>query len=142
MIVAIDDFDPVEIGLPRSKSFSFRWEFVFTRSLHRSPDRAARRRNLNQVGRPVDAGILTAAATTGLGTIDARNLPEAHRVLESGRAIGKITPTGFPTAQELHVFEERRHAAGRGSGQLPLPGPDLRIYVSDALWARLRTQTP
>ncbi|MEU5608189.1 zinc-binding dehydrogenase [Streptomyces sparsogenes] len=50
---------------------------------------------LNQIARLVDAGILTTTATTDLGTVNAEHLREAHRVLESGRAIGKITLAGF-----------------------------------------------
>ncbi|MGR6974035.1 zinc-binding alcohol dehydrogenase family protein [Streptomyces cynarae] len=94
-LVAIDDFGPVEIGLLKSKSISFHWEFMFTRSLHQTPDQAVQRHILNQIARLVDAGILTTTATTDLGTINAEHLREAHRVLESGKAIGKITLTGF-----------------------------------------------
>ncbi|MEU5251984.1 zinc-binding alcohol dehydrogenase family protein [Streptomyces longwoodensis] len=94
-IVAIDDFGPVEIGLLKSKSIAFHWEFMFTRSLHRTADRAEQGRILNQVSRLVDSGILTTTATTDLGTVDAAHLREAHRVLESGKAVGKITLTGF-----------------------------------------------
>ncbi len=41
----------------------------------------------------------------------------------AAKAIGKIVLTGLRPAQEFHVFEERRHAAGCGPGQVPLPGP-------------------
>ncbi|MCH0538875.1 zinc-binding alcohol dehydrogenase family protein [Streptomyces sp. MUM 203J] len=94
-IVAIDDFGPVEIGLLKSKSISFHWEFMFTRSLHRTADQAEQGRILDQISRLVDAGILTTTATADLGRISAGHLREAHGVLESGRAIGKITMTGF-----------------------------------------------
>ncbi|UXY32140.1 zinc-binding alcohol dehydrogenase family protein [Streptomyces sp. HUAS TT20] len=94
-LVAIDDFGPVEIGLLKSKSISFQWEFMFTRSLHRTPDQAVQRHILNQIARLADAGIVTTTATTDLGTINAEHLREAHRMLESGRTIGKITLTGF-----------------------------------------------
>ncbi|MGW5330575.1 zinc-binding alcohol dehydrogenase family protein [Streptomyces sp. NPDC004014] len=94
-LVAIDDFGPVEIGLLKSKSISFHWEFMFTRSLHQTPDQAVQRHILNQIARLVDAGIITTTATTDLGTINAEHLREAHRMLESGRTIGKITMTGF-----------------------------------------------
>ncbi|WP_331773425.1 zinc-binding alcohol dehydrogenase family protein (plasmid) [Embleya sp. NBC_00888] len=94
-IVAIDDFGPVEIGLLKSKSISFHWELMFTRSLHRTPDRATQHLILNQVAELVDTGILSTTATRDLGTINATHLREAHRILESGSAIGKITLTGF-----------------------------------------------
>lgn len=94
-VVAIDDFGPVEIGLLKGKSISFHWELMFTRSLHRTPDLAKQHHILTQVARLVDAGILTSTATTDLGPVTAANLREAHRILESGTAIGKITLTGF-----------------------------------------------
>ncbi|NEC34722.1 hypothetical protein [Streptomyces rubrogriseus] len=47
---------------------------------------------MNQVSRLMHAGALT---TTDLGTVAAEHLRETHRVLESGKASGKITLTGF-----------------------------------------------
>nr|WP_320780541.1 zinc-binding alcohol dehydrogenase family protein [Streptomyces sp. CRN 30] len=94
-IVAIDDFDSAEIGLLKSKSISFHWELMFTRSLYGTPDLATQHHILTQIARLVDAGILTTTATTDLGTVNAAHLREAHRVLESGSAVGKITLTGF-----------------------------------------------
>ncbi|MFG2994743.1 zinc-binding alcohol dehydrogenase family protein [Streptomyces sp. NPDC048257] len=94
-IVAIDDFGPVEIGLLKSKSISFHWELMFTRSLYQTPDRARQHHILTRVAGLVDRGALATTATTHLGTVNAAHLREAHRILESGSAIGKITLTGF-----------------------------------------------
>ncbi|MFF2014101.1 hypothetical protein ACFVWY_34250 [Streptomyces sp. NPDC058195] len=63
-----------------------------------TPDRAVQGYVLSRIARLVGAGNLTTPATTDLGTINAQNLREAHRVLESGKAIGKITLNGFPPA--------------------------------------------
>lgn len=68
---------------------------MFTRSLHQTADQEVQGHILNQVARLVDAGILTTTATTDLGTVNAEHLREAHRILESGKAIGKITLSGF-----------------------------------------------
>ncbi|MFI1151196.1 hypothetical protein [Streptomyces sp. NPDC020817] len=43
----------------------------------------------------MDRGVLATTATTDLGTVNAVHLREAHRIPESGSAIGKATPTGF-----------------------------------------------
>ncbi|MCC9310749.1 zinc-binding alcohol dehydrogenase family protein [Kitasatospora sp. RB6PN24] len=94
-IVAIDDFDSLPIGVLKPKSISFHWEFMYTRSMFQTPDQAMQRHILTQVARLVDAGILTTTATTDLGRINAANLREAHRLQESGAAIGKTTLTGF-----------------------------------------------
>lgn len=94
-LVAIDDFGPVEIGLLKSKSISFHWELMFTRSLYRTPDQATQHHILGEIARLVDAGALRTTATRDLGAINAAHLREAHRILESGSAIGKMTLTGF-----------------------------------------------
>ncbi|MGW1716821.1 zinc-binding alcohol dehydrogenase family protein [Streptomyces sp. NPDC002156] len=94
-LVAIDDFGPVEIGLLKPKSISFHWELMFTRSLYRTPDQAAQHHILGEIARLVDAGALRTTATRDLGAINAAHLREAHRILESGSAIGKMTLTGF-----------------------------------------------
>ncbi|MFI2645233.1 zinc-binding alcohol dehydrogenase family protein [Streptomyces sp. NPDC018610] len=94
-IVAIDDFDSLPVGVLKPKSISFHWEFVFTRSLFQTPDQARQGHILSQVARLVDAGILTTTAAKDLGPANAAGLREAHRILESGTAIGKITLTGF-----------------------------------------------
>ncbi|WP_145911344.1 zinc-binding alcohol dehydrogenase family protein [Kitasatospora viridis] len=94
-IVAIDDFDSLPLGLLKPKSISFHWEFMFTRSMFRTPDQAEQHRILSEVARLVEAGRITSTATRDLGPVDAANLRAAHRLLESGRAIGKTTLTGF-----------------------------------------------
>lgn len=94
-IVAVDDFDSLDIGLLKPKSISFHWEFMYTRSLFRTADQADQHRILARVAHLVDAGILATTATQDLGPVNAANLRRAHRLLESGRSIGKTTLTGF-----------------------------------------------
>ncbi|GAA2275831.1 zinc-binding alcohol dehydrogenase family protein [Kitasatospora cystarginea] len=94
-IVAIDDFDSLPIGLLKAKSISFHWEFMYTRSMFRTADQATQHHILTQIARLVDAGRLTTTATQDLGPINAANLRRAHRIQESGTAIGKTTLTGF-----------------------------------------------
>ncbi|MEV6174236.1 zinc-binding alcohol dehydrogenase family protein [Streptomyces sp. NPDC051954] len=94
-IVAIDDFDSLPIGVLKAKSISFHWEFMYTRSMFRTADQHMQHHILNQVARLIDAGILTTTATRDLGPINAENLREAHRIQETGTAIGKTTLTGF-----------------------------------------------
>ncbi|WP_225850730.1 zinc-binding alcohol dehydrogenase family protein [Streptomyces sp. HPF1205] len=94
-IVAIDDFDSLDIGVLKPKSISFHWEFMFTRSLFRTSDRVRQHRILARVAHLVDAGVIGTTATQDLGPVNAANLRRAHRLLESGRSIGKTTLTGF-----------------------------------------------
>jgi zinc-binding alcohol dehydrogenase family protein len=94
-IVAIDDFDALPIGVLKPKSISFHWEFMFTRSMHQTPDIARQHQILSEVARLVDDGVVSTTANRDLGPINAANLRAAHRALEAGTAIGKITLTGF-----------------------------------------------
>ena len=94
-IVAIDDFDALPISVLKRKSISFHWEFMFTRSMFQTPDQAEQHRILTELARVVDSGAVTSTATEDLGPINAANLRRAHRLLESGSAIGKTTLTGF-----------------------------------------------
>ncbi|MEU0033320.1 zinc-binding alcohol dehydrogenase family protein [Streptomyces sp. NPDC006333] len=94
-IVAIDDHESLPLGLLKPKCIAFHWEFMFTRSLFQTPDQDRQHHILTQVARLADAGILRTTATKDLGPVNAANLREAHGILESGSAIGKITLTGF-----------------------------------------------
>ncbi|MFH8387577.1 zinc-binding alcohol dehydrogenase family protein [Kitasatospora sp. NPDC018058] len=93
-IVAIDDLDTLGIGALKAKSLSFHWEFMYTRSMFQTADQNMQHHILTEIARLVDAGLLTTTATQDLGPINAANLREAHRILESGTAIGKTTLTG------------------------------------------------
>ncbi|MFF3750609.1 zinc-binding alcohol dehydrogenase family protein [Streptomyces sp. NPDC002018] len=94
-IVSIDDYASLDIGVLKRKSVSFHWEFMFTRSMFRTPDRHMQHHILTQIARLVDQGALRTTAHRDLGPVNAANLREAHRIQESGTAIGKITLTGF-----------------------------------------------
>lgn len=94
-LVSIDDYDSLDIGVLKTKSVSFHWEFMFTRSLFQTPDRQKQHHILSQVARLVDQGVLATTAGRDLGPVNAANLREAHRLQESGTSIGKITLTGF-----------------------------------------------
>jgi zinc-binding alcohol dehydrogenase family protein len=94
-IVAIDDGDTLPIGLLKSKSISFHWEFMFTRSMFATPDQQEQHRILTQVAQLIDKGVISTTASQDLGPITAANLRAAHRAQESGSVIGKLTLTGF-----------------------------------------------
>lgn len=95
-IVAIDDHDDLPVGVLKDKSIAFHWELMFTRSLFRTPDQAVQGHILTRIARLVDEGVLATTAARDLGPITAEHLREAHRILESGASVGKITLTGFP----------------------------------------------
>lgn len=91
----IDDPKSLDVTLLKQKSGSLHWEFMFTRSLFGTEDILAQHNLLTEASSLVDAGVLRTTFAKPLGTINAANLREAHRLLESGRSIGKIVLEGF-----------------------------------------------
>jgi zinc-binding alcohol dehydrogenase family protein len=91
----VENAKPLPVELLKAKSGAFHWEFMFTRAMFGTPDMIEQHRLLTEVARLIDAGTLTTTLGRDLGTINAANLREAHRLLEEGRAIGKLVLTGF-----------------------------------------------
>lgn len=91
----IDDPDSIDIKAFKRKSVSIHWEFMYTRSLFNTADMGEQGHLLNEVARLVDAGRVRSTLTQRMHPINAANLKQAHAVLESGRARGKIVLEGF-----------------------------------------------
>jgi NADPH2:quinone reductase len=91
----IDDPDGFDIMLFKRKGVSIHHELMFTRSIYGTPDMAEQGRILTEVARLVDAGKLRTTLTERLSPINAANLKQAHALLESGKARGKIVLEGF-----------------------------------------------
>lgn len=89
-VLAIDDPEPFDVRVFKQKSLSWHWESMFARPVHRSPDLAEQHRLLSEVARLVEAGEVRSTATTVLGPMNAEQLREAHRLIESGTVIGKV----------------------------------------------------
>ncbi|KAB7766324.1 zinc-binding alcohol dehydrogenase family protein [Xanthomonas maliensis] len=87
---------PLSIGDPyKSKSISIHWEFMFTRARYASDDMVEQHRILNRVASLIDAGELRTTHTETLSPINAQQLREAHRRLESGGTVGKLVVAGW-----------------------------------------------
>lgn len=86
----------LRIGDPyKSKCISIHWEFMFARPRFRTPDMAMQGRILARVAALIDAGALRGTLRELYSPINAANLREAHRRLESGRVIGKLALSGW-----------------------------------------------
>lgn len=81
--------DPLNLSLLKSKSASFSWEFMYTRSMYTTDDIEEQRNILNRVADLLDQGILRHTLTTKLEGFTAENLKKAHQMQESGKTIGK-----------------------------------------------------
>lgn len=86
----------LKIGDPyKAKCIGIHWELMFTRARFKTADQAEQGRILDRVAALVDAGELRGTRTTTLAPINAANLREAHRQLESGSSIGKLVVAGW-----------------------------------------------
>ena len=86
----------LKIGDPyKAKSVGIHWEMMFARPRFRTTDMIEHHRLLGRVASLVDAGELRTTHTETLGSINAANLREAHRRLESGTTIGKLVLAGW-----------------------------------------------
>jgi NADPH2:quinone reductase len=86
---------PLDLELIKNKSASVHWEFMFTRSMFGTPDIVRQHEILTRSADLVDRGELHTTVTETLRPINATNLREAHRRLESGTTIGKLVLTGW-----------------------------------------------
>ncbi|MDR5831075.1 zinc-binding alcohol dehydrogenase family protein [Caballeronia sp. LP006] len=91
----VENAKPIAVELLKAKSAAFHWEFMFTRAMFHTPDMIEQHKLLTEVARLIDAGAIRTTLGRDLGKINATNLREAHRLLEEGRAIGKLVLTGF-----------------------------------------------
>ncbi|MBN3821062.1 zinc-binding dehydrogenase, partial [Paraburkholderia sp. Se-20369] len=91
----VENAKPVPVELLKAKSAAFHWEFMFTRAMFETPDMIEQHKLLTEVARLVDGGVLRTTLGEHLGAINAANVRHAHRLLEAGRAIGKLVLGGF-----------------------------------------------
>ncbi|MEM8836514.1 MAG: zinc-binding alcohol dehydrogenase family protein [Pseudomonadota bacterium] len=91
----IDDPGPIDISKIKPKALSFHWEFMFTRSMFETDDMITQHKLLNRIADLVDQGTIVTTAQRNLGELSAKTLLEAHKLQESGRAIGKTILEGY-----------------------------------------------
>lgn len=87
---------PLNIGDPyKSKCIGIHWEMMFARPRFQTADMAEQGRILARVAALIDEGELRGIQREALSPINAENLREAHRRLESGKTIGKLVLSGW-----------------------------------------------
>lgn len=95
-IVSIDDTHlPMPMEGMKSKAASLHWEFMFARAMYQTPDMIEQHRLLSWAADEIDAGRIRTTLAETLSPINAANLREAHRRVETGQAKGKIVIEGF-----------------------------------------------
>ncbi|NKB81196.1 MAG: zinc-binding alcohol dehydrogenase family protein [Nitrospirales bacterium] len=82
--------EPVDLDLLKSKSATFVWEFMFTRSMYQTPDMIEQQRLLTSIAKLIDEGQLVTTVNEVIRPINAENLRKAHASIEQGNTIGKV----------------------------------------------------
>jgi zinc-binding alcohol dehydrogenase family protein len=94
-LAIIDDMPVLNAMALKGKGISLHWELMFVRSKFETPDMAQQGALLAEVAALVDAGRIRTTANANFGTINAANLRQAHALIESGKAQGKVVLQGF-----------------------------------------------
>ncbi|MBO9674902.1 MAG: zinc-binding alcohol dehydrogenase family protein [Sphingobacteriaceae bacterium] len=81
---------PVALNKLKNKSVTFSWELMYTRSMYQTDDMGEQHHILNKLAELFDNGTLKTTLNTTLNGFTVENLKEAHRLLESGKTIGKV----------------------------------------------------
>jgi NADPH2:quinone reductase len=68
---------------------------MFTKPMYHTPDMQSQHDLLNRGSELLDRHVLQTTLTEVVGSINAANLREAHRRIETGRTIGKLVLSGF-----------------------------------------------
>jgi len=71
-------------------------ELMFTRATFGTPSMIEQHRLLTEIADLVDRGTIRTTLKQIVGPIDATHLKQAHAVVESGKAIGKVVLAGWP----------------------------------------------
>ncbi|QWU16800.1 zinc-binding alcohol dehydrogenase family protein [Paenibacillus sophorae] len=85
----------LDMDLLFSKSVTFVWELMFTRSMYQTKDMIKQHDILNQLAELIDNGKLKTTLAERLEPINAANLRLVHEKMETGRSIGKIVLENF-----------------------------------------------
>lgn len=91
----VENNGELDVGLLKTKSASFIWEFMFTRSMFQTEDMIEQHVLLNEIARLIDNGILRTTLNQVISPINAVNLRKAHGLLEEGKSIGKVVLKDF-----------------------------------------------
>ncbi|MEH3115279.1 zinc-binding alcohol dehydrogenase family protein [Pedobacter terrae] len=81
---------PIALNKLKNKSVTFSWELMYTRSMYQTDDMEQQHHILNELTKLLDNGTLKSTLNQTLKGFTVENLKEAHRLLESGKTIGKV----------------------------------------------------
>jgi len=89
----VDSTGSIDINKLKSKSVTFVWEFMFTRTMFNTEDIVKQHKILTQIATLVDEGKIKTTLSKTIEGFSVKSFKEAHKLSESGKTIGKIAIT-------------------------------------------------
>ncbi|MGG3641794.1 zinc-binding alcohol dehydrogenase family protein [Bacillus gobiensis] len=86
----VENEKDLDLNVLKSKSVTFVWEFMYTRSMFQTEDMIEQHRLLNKVSDLFEEGIFQTTLTKTFQPINAEQLKKTHKEVESGKMIGKL----------------------------------------------------
>jgi zinc-binding alcohol dehydrogenase family protein len=91
----VENSEPLDLNILKSKSVAFAWEFMFTKSMFNTSNMGSQGALLNEVAKLIDNKLIRTTLTEVVPKINAKNLRDVHQRIESGRTLGKIVLAGW-----------------------------------------------
>ncbi|SES01874.1 zinc-binding alcohol dehydrogenase family protein [Gracilibacillus ureilyticus] len=91
----VENRKPLDLNVLKSKSVTFVWEFMFTRSMYHTPDMIKQYELLTKLSQFIDDGKVRTTLKESISPINAENLRKAHAMVETGKMIGKVVLEDF-----------------------------------------------
>lgn len=82
--------EELDFSVLKAKSVAFVWEFMFTRSMYNTPDMQEQQVILQNIAKLIDEGKIKTTLSTVFEGFTPNSLKEAHKLVESGKNIGKV----------------------------------------------------
>jgi zinc-binding alcohol dehydrogenase family protein len=95
IVSIVENQDNLNQSLMKTKSATFVWEFMFTRSMFETDDMIQQHHLLNRVSKWIEEERIVCTTGEVMSPINASNLRVAHEKLETGRSVGKIVLEGW-----------------------------------------------
>ncbi len=91
----VENTKPLDLNVLKSKSATFVWEFMFTRSMYQTSDMSKQHELLTKLSQLIDKGKVRTTLKESITPINADNLRKAHQMVETGKMIGKVVLENF-----------------------------------------------
>lgn len=91
----VDFFEDGNLDLLKTKSASFAFEFMFTRSMYQTDDMDEINNLLSETAAMIDGDDLVTTVGEVISPINAENMRKVHATIEEGRSIGKYVIEGW-----------------------------------------------